>query len=725
LNKLPTTLLKPEQRAVVVQGCTRLSRLAGGLDKEQEEAFAAARAGLATGAAFDALPATELAFWKQFFESATAFAEAAALMTTKQETGEKSYGNIRDPQMARNFLWLAQELYPKKKIIVWAAAFHLLRNQADIAMVTEPGKTLAERKTVLPYVKIATMGNDLNLLRAETYSIFFTAAEGEFATIRMDKPQKLQPLIPGSLEDFLVKAGCENAFLDLRQAEGEGSWLKKRLVARVLGHADYEADWTQVCDGLVFTRKMYPSTLIQRPTADARRSDEKYQPRRDPASLGVPFDRYTTRDAFGRVITFYLSHPPSNATEKLPVAVFIQGSGCASVFSRRDGKVSGGLQNLLLAAGKGRLRVLVVEKPGVQFGDVPKQPGSSEEGSADFRREHVLPRWVEAVHAALLAGQQLPDVDWSRTLVVGHSEGGIVAAHLAAAEPRVTHVAVLAGGGPTQLFDLATLAAQPRQPDEPPEAAARRVQQVYAGWDQVSADPDSADKLWMGHPYRRWSSFLKTSPLEGLLASRAAVFLAQGTADRAVSVASFDVLRAELTARGRDVTAERLEGCDHGFRKPDDPPTSYEGFNGVCGRAIDWFLTKSAATQQDVKKDLERLQGTWDVVAYTQDGENRPLEGPLANLRLIIDGDQRTVALGERVTARSLLRINPATSPKSLDLTGTLGTLCDQTLLGIYEIDGDQQRFCLALPGEKRPTEFASAPNSGHTLMVLRRAPPK
>src|SRR5262245_33452000 len=134
----------------------------------------------------------------------------------------------------------------------------------------------------------------------------------------MDKAQKLLPLIPGSLEYLLVKAGCENAFLDLRQAEGEGAWLKKRLVARVLGHADYEADWTQVCDGLVFTRKMYPSTIIKSPTADARRSDEKYQPRRDPAPLGVPFDRYTTRDAFGRVVTFYLSHPPKNAPEKLP-----------------------------------------------------------------------------------------------------------------------------------------------------------------------------------------------------------------------------------------------------------------------------------------------------------------------------------------------------------------------------------------------------------------------
>jgi len=33
--------------------------------------------------------------------------------------------------------------------------------------------------------------------------------------------------------------------------------------------------------------------------------DEKYLPRRDTHELGVSFDRYTTRDAFDRLITFY------------------------------------------------------------------------------------------------------------------------------------------------------------------------------------------------------------------------------------------------------------------------------------------------------------------------------------------------------------------------------------------------------------------------------------
>jgi uncharacterized protein (TIGR03067 family) len=514
-----------------------------------------------------------------------------------------------------------------------------------------------------------------------------------------------------------------NVFLDLRHLDANGAWLKERLIARPLGNADYEADWTRVCDGIVFTRTMYPSTVAKAAPGEAGSAAEKYQPRRDPAPLSVPFDRYTTTDALGRTITFYLSQQPKGTSEKLPLALFIQGSGCASHFSQRDGKTFGGLQNLLLTAAKGRLRVLVVEKPGVRFGDRPKQPGSAEEGSLEFRREHILPRWVEAVNAALKASQQLPEVDWTRTLVIGHSEGGIVAAHVSAANPLLTHVALLAAGGPSQLFDLVELAAQRRQPDETPVAAEARVQEIYDGWAKVLADPDNADKLWLGHPYRRWSSFLKTSPQEGLLASQAAVFLAHGTADQSVPVASFDVLRAELAARGRDLTAERLDGCDHGFRKSDAPPGSFDGFQALLGRVVEWFFQKNVALTLEIKKDLERMRGTWHAVSITQNGDSQPLEGALANLQVVITGDRRAVQAGDIVYSRTVFRINPMATPRTIDVTMTEGALRGKTLLGIYEIDGDHQRICLAPDGVARPTEFVSKPDSGHTLTVFKRAP--
>lgn len=303
----------------------------------------------------------------------------------------------------------------------------------------------------------------------------------------------------------------------------------------------------------------------------------------------LPYERYKTTDAFGREITFYLSKAPA-ADAVLPLIVCVQGSGSQSVFIEvptPDGPRigSGGPEAAMLRLGRERARILVVEKVGVEFLVQPKRPGSGEEGSEEFRLEHTLERWTEAVNAAVVAACKLPGVDGSRVLALGHSEGGQVVCHLAAANGHITHVASLAGGGPTQLFDLFELARSGAF--GPPEGTAdERVAWVLEGWKGVLAAPEAPDQFWLGHPHRRWSSFLSASPAEALGRSKARVFIAHGTADRASSCAAADVLYAEMLARGRDVTYERLEGADHGFRTADDPG----GWMRVHGLVLEWFL---------------------------------------------------------------------------------------------------------------------------------------
>jgi uncharacterized protein (TIGR03067 family) len=720
LHKLPSGSLKPEQREMVPKAFAKLTVTGTGIDKPERVALVACRQALVEAKPSEALPAGELAFWRQLLESSLAMADVEAAYKAGIRT-EGNYMMRRDEQMARNLVWLAHVAYPKRKIMVWAAAFHLMRNPETVAMITEAGKTAGESKAVLSYPrdKIRTMGNEAwKDIEKETYSIFFTAAEGEFQALATAKPEKLKPLIPGALEDLLVKAGVENGFLDLRRPDKDGSWLQERMIARMMGDMDYEADWTRVCDGIFFLKKQHGVTPVKIDLSKVR-----YLPQKDAATLRVPFDRYTTRDGFDRTITFYLSQPPTKAAEKLPVAVFIQGSGCASVFSERAGQVYGGMQNLLQAAAKGRVRVLVVEKPGVAFGTVPKSPGSAEEGSAEFRREHTLPRWVEAVNAAVLATHRLEDVDWTRTLVVGHSEGGIVAAHVAAANPLVSHVAVLAGGGPTQLFDLTELASQALPGDRSTDDALGRVQAIRDGWAKVLADPDRADQFWLGHPYRRWSSFLKSSTIEGLLASRASVFAAHGALDKAVPVASFEVLRSELSSRGRDLVALRLEGRDHGFRKPDDAPDDVSGLQEVFGRAVAWFQDKHSPIELTIQRDVRQMQGSWQAVLMNQDGEVQPLVGAFANLQLIIKDDRRTIRSGETVFSEAYYRLNPAAHPPTIDLVVTRGGSRGQIMLGIYNISGDNLRVCYAGPGRERPRDFKPKVGSGHALQEMKRAP--
>jgi dipeptidyl aminopeptidase/acylaminoacyl peptidase len=322
-------------------------------------------------------------------------------------------------------------------------------------------------------------------------------------------------------------------------------------------------------------------------------------PTPDPDALAAfAYERQTTTDALGRTITFYLSKPANipdgGAAAPLPLAVCVQGSGSQSEFLLVDtpkGKriASGGPGAVMQSQFRERLRVLVVEKPGVDFLVQPSQPGSATEGSESFRKEHTLDRWVEALRAAADAALAMPGIDPSRVLAVGHSEGGQVVCHLAAKEPRITHVAALAGGGPTQLFDLLDLARRGKfggGPGSTPEAAVRMIEE---GWKGVLAEPEAYDKFYLGHPYRRWSSFLRNTPVNGALASKAKFFLAQGTEDSATSIHAADVLYAELLAHGRDVRYERVEGGDHGFMT-DAERAKGEGWNAMFREVGEWFL---------------------------------------------------------------------------------------------------------------------------------------
>jgi len=291
-----------------------------------------------------------------------------------------------------------------------------------------------------------------------------------------------------------------------------------------------------------------------------------------------PFRRYVAESG-GKRITFYLSNAEATGNST-PLVVWIQGTGCSSHFGRNGDRITSGLQSLLYSVARGRARILAVEKPGVEFLDHQADAGEASTCRPEFRAAYTLNRWAETIAAAIDEAQRLPGVDRSKTLAVGHSEGGIVAMRVSNVSAAVTHAASLSGGGPVYLFHMAEFMRQKGLDVE---------KEVYACWDDIVKDPDSTTKFCWGQTYRQWSSFMKTSIIREALASHANLYFAHGSADAQNSVAGFDVLRAELTAQQRKAIFERLEGADHALDLPNQPVP--EGLEVEFRHVVDWFLS--------------------------------------------------------------------------------------------------------------------------------------
>jgi erythromycin esterase len=194
----------------------------------------------------------EVAFWRQLLRSTRAQAE---LQFAFDDAGGLAgfvaqSNNGRDAQMADNLIWLAEQRYPGRKIIVWGATMHLIRNAA----ILEQRAFLASLR---PYEKVVNMGQLVaQHFGPQVYTLGFLAYQGHMGILG-GLQQEIGKPPAGSFDDLLGQTGGDNLFLDLRGRRA--SWVAAPRIARPLGYAEMSGDWSRVLDGFLFTRTMVPS----------------------------------------------------------------------------------------------------------------------------------------------------------------------------------------------------------------------------------------------------------------------------------------------------------------------------------------------------------------------------------------------------------------------------------------------------------------------------------
>jgi uncharacterized protein (TIGR03067 family) len=141
--------------------------------------------------------------------------------------------------------------------------------------------------------------------------------------------------------------------------------------------------------------------------------------------------------------------------------------------------------------------------------------------------------------------------------------------------------------------------------------------------------------------------------------------------------------------------------------------------------ALAWpTLLLAAPVPKDEKKakDEDAIQGTWKADKFDNGGApGGPPPGELEKIRFVFEKDGVFQLLGGPgvETLKGTFKIDPTAKLKTIDMTITPpgGGEKPETVLGLYELDGDTLKLCMTGgPGKVRPEEFKT---DGKSIAVI------
>ena len=303
------------------------------------------------------------------------------------------------------------------------------------------------------------------------------------------------------------------------------------------------------------------------------------------APPGAPYRadpvRVPTRGGFELAGTLTRPVPAAGkgSVAKLPCVITITGSGPQD----RD-------ENLSIVRGYGLFRQIAdtLSRRGIAVLRLDDR-GTGESGgrfagstTADFAND---------VEDALAWVRAQPGIDTTRIALLGHSEGGIIAPMVAAREPSIAALVLLAGPA----WDgRRVLVYQNEQ--------LLKKKLAGAAFDSAMATArKQIDSLSVNDPWFAWFIAHDPLPVARKLA-KPRVLLLQGETDRQVSAGQVDELAAAFKAAGnRDVTVRKLPATNHLFLSdPNGDPAGYAALPSsqvpreTLGLIADWLAAKLA-----------------------------------------------------------------------------------------------------------------------------------
>lgn len=286
----------------------------------------------------------------------------------------------------------------------------------------------------------------------------------------------------------------------------------------------------------------------------------------------------------GDQITYYISE--FEREKKLPLIVYIQGSGYHSLFVKNGKNINptSGHINLPYLS-KGKAKILIIEKPGVKFLDDIQQ----DKRNPNFDKNFSLENWSERIVNTIDYVLSTENINGSKVMLLGHSEGGLVAAKVAKKmKNKVSNVCIFSGEGPSQLYSLYSFAESGLLFKEGKNNEEERIEHLLKYWKEIRKDSLSTDKFFLGFSYLRWHSFLKTSVIEELSSFKGHVLVIQGQLDVNMNPEASKILYTSLLSKGIDIKLEMIDDADHSFNIIKNESVT-SGWEEVLNIALKWF----------------------------------------------------------------------------------------------------------------------------------------
>ena len=157
---------------------------------------------------------------------------------------------FREKRMAENLIWMIDNYYPNEKIIVWIANLHAAKNLNED--VYKKGNDQYRQITPIGQLLSDKYGED------KVYSIACTSTEG--STNGEQGPEKIS--IPSTSWDYQFARNTKDdyAFVDFSQIR-KSQYGDKEFESTIMGYQPHMGKWYHIFDGILFIRKMKPSTF--------------------------------------------------------------------------------------------------------------------------------------------------------------------------------------------------------------------------------------------------------------------------------------------------------------------------------------------------------------------------------------------------------------------------------------------------------------------------------